>query len=156
MHELLRSAASHEAVGAVGCAPYVEASRHNSLRALRFIFDLAQEFGRDVDLHIDYTLDPASPLLWDALAVLKQHTWLVHGRTRRLTLGHATVISTFAEQDLDRLARECKGEEVVFVALPHSDLYMQGREVEYSRRTRATLPALDLARRGVRVAVDVK
>jgi cytosine deaminase len=152
----MRRAASHPDVHAVGCTPYVESSRSNALRALRYIFSLAEEFGKDVDLHIDYSLDASAPLLWDALALLKQHTWIVDGRPRQLTMGHATVLSQFDAQALDRLAQECKGEEVVFVALPTSDLHMQGRDVPYAKRPRATLPALELAWWGVWGGVDVK
>lgn len=158
MHALLAEAVARPGVNAVGSAPYVEKEGQEAEEAnARFVFDLAQSAGLDVDFHLDYNVShEARPLLWKVLKLAQERRWDVAGRSRRLTIGHCTRIALFSETEIERLRKECEALDVSFVALPPSDLYMQGREVPYGTRTRATLPGLELVHRGISCAVGVK
>lgn len=159
MLELLIGACQHRNVAVLGSAPYVEqclpneADNYSAQQAnVRIMFDLAAKFDKDLDFHLDYNLDQqAEPMLWFVLEEAHRHRW-----TRGLTIGHATRISLFKQEDYARLQRLSQGLRISFVGLPSSDLYMQGRDVVYAQRTRATLPLLELALRDFDVGLGVK
>jgi cytosine/adenosine deaminase-related metal-dependent hydrolase len=159
MLELLVGACQSSDVTALGSAPYVENAFKNesdNYRAqcqnVRIIFELASKFDKDIDFHLDYNLDPkCEPLLWFVLEEAHRHRW-----KRMLTIGHATRLSLFKQEEWARLQRLKEGLNVAFVGLPPSDIYMQGRETPYAQRTRATLPLLQLAIRGFPTALGVK
>lgn len=157
------NSAASPLISAIGSAPYVESTRPLALRNIAKVFALARLAKVDVDFHLDYDLDPSlSPLVWDVLRVaqLPENTWTVAGgRTRRVTLGHCTKLSLFSDGELDRLAEEVVVKlqgSVHFVALPPSDMYMQGRGTPYATRSRATFPALELVKRGIPCSIGVK
>ncbi len=158
MHQLLRHAAQSRQVDVVGSAPYVESSpegdavqqKTQQRRNIDFVFKLAEEFGKHVDFHLDYDLDPPGAaaegreaMLPYVLGLSRGRSWDVRGQTRRVTIGHCTKLSVYTEGDIAAL---CEGvaEGVSVVALPPSDMYMQGRDQPYASRSRATLPLLEL------------
>ena len=177
MQRLLREAASRQDVDVVGSAPYVESlSAHDQdslterdskrkqkaqqRRNIEFVFDLAEEFGKHVDFHLDYDLLPPGPpedgdesMIPHVLSVASARMWHHrNGRARSVTMGHCTKLSSFSSANIDQLESLSREQEsdappVSFVALPPSDLYMQGRAHAYSSRPRATLPLLELAAR---------
>ncbi|KAK4701462.1 cytosine/creatinine deaminase, partial [Phenoliferia sp. Uapishka_3] len=156
----LHLSSTHGNISAVGSAPYVERSRDAAICNIEKVFSLAKKVGVDVDFHLDYDLDHSTQaLLWDVIRIAKAegNSWDVGGRTRRITLGHCTKLSLFDNAEMDRLAGELKSipGEIHFVALPPSDIYMQGRSTAYASRSRATFPALDLVKRGISCSIGV-
>jgi hypothetical protein len=145
---------------AIGSAPYVESHRPNALANIRCVLTEASRHLVDVDFHLDYDLDPKrQPLIWDVLTIAAdpEYVWQVEGRPRRITIGHATHLSLFSPLEITRLKEACdKAGDVFFVALPNSDMYMQGRDAPYGVRSRATFPALELTSAGINCAVGVK
>lgn len=157
----LHLSTSSRPLSAIGSAPYVEASRDAALRNISLVFALAKRAQVDVDFHLDYDLDPLTePLVWDVLRLAKVavNQWDVRGRLRRITLGHCTKLSLFNDAELDRLVHELEGfdGQVHFVALPPSDMFMQGRGTPYAARSRATFPALELVKRGISCSIGLK
>ena len=178
MHSLLRQAASISEVDVIGSAPYVETLSTSDQREsgekerkqkqkaqqkknIDFVFDLAQEFGKHVDFHLDYDLAPPGreedgeqAMIPYVLSLSQTRLWtLPNGKQRSVTLGHCTKLSSFSEDDIAQLATTLSASHadgahplppVSFVSLPPSDLYMQGRAQAYSTRPRATMPLLDL------------
>lgn len=143
------SSAEHAVLGST---PYVESTDENQRQNIRMLFDLADKHNRDVDFHLDYNLDQSStPLVWFVLEEAHRRRWKL-----LITIGHATRLGAFNDGQWDRLAQACHGLDVAFVALPHSDLYMQGRTIAYKERSRATLPLLELQSRGIPCALAVK
>lgn len=136
----------------LGSTPYVDGSHEDQHRNIDHIFALAEKYNRNVDFHLDYNLDEnTESLVWYVLEQAHHRRW-----KRGITIGHCTRMSLFDESEWDRVAALCRGLKVAFVALPHSDLYMQGRSVPYKVRSRATLPLLKLRSRGVSCALAVK
>lgn len=137
---------------AVGSTPYVEKTCELALRNIDFIIDLARADSLDVDFHLDYNLDSEQqPTVFYVLDRARSVAF-----EGRITIGHATRLSLFSQEEWDRLARSCDGLDVAFVALPPSDLYMQGREHPYAKRSRASLPVLELVKRNIPVSMGVK
>lgn len=175
MWDLLQAASKKPGVSCIGSAPYVEADRESEKANIDCIYALAEESQLDVDFHCDYNLqawrpnDPNSsePAVFYVLDAWRERTgeadtagshsarWSVNGRPARLALGHCTRISTFDDDQLDRLTKAASGLDVTFIGLPTSDLYMQGRDQPWSQRSRATLNLPRLSDRGLRCCVDV-
>lgn len=173
MQRLMREAAGREGVEVVGSAPYVEAvsktdqkleerekrkkQKQQQRRNIEFIFDLAEEFGKHVDFHLDYDLTPPGKeeeglesMIPHVLSLASSRTWAVEsGKERCVALGHCTKLSTFTEPQLSHLSTflrpSTRAPAISFIALPPSDLYMQARDQPYSSRSRATFPLLELA-----------
>lgn len=175
MQWLMREAASREAVDVIGSAPYVEAlskadqeqlsdrdrkvkQKEQQKRNIGFVFDLAEQYGKHVDFHLDYDLDPPGPeeegeqsMIPYVVTLSQKRLWShTSGSQRHVTLGHCTKLSTFTPSDLDHLSScfpstaDTDVPPISFVSLPPSDLYMQGRSQPYASRSRATLPLLTL------------
>ncbi|UZJ55145.1 hypothetical protein CBS101457_004465 [Exobasidium rhododendri] len=135
----------------LGSTPYVQDNYKDQCDNIRKLFDLAATYNRNVDFHLDYNLEAeAKPLIWFVLEEAHRRSW-----KRLITIGHATRLSLFDDEEWDRLASQCQDLKVAFIALPPSDLYMQGRQSPYKSRTRATLPLLELEKRGLVCALAV-
>ncbi|KAJ9667635.1 hypothetical protein H2201_002170 [Coniosporium apollinis] len=124
VRRLMREAAGREGVDVVGSTPYVEADLDREKQNLKWIFDLALEKGKMLDLHIDYHLDvEKEPLVWNALEVLREVNW--EGKAgKSVCMGHCTRLTLFEESEWRRLRESIGSMPVSFVGLPTSDLYM--------------------------------
>lgn len=190
MQRLMREASGREGVDVVGSAPYVEAlskadqetlkegerrkkQKAQQRRNIDLVFDLAQEFGKHVDFHLDYDLNPPGPeeeglesMIPYVLSLASSRTWTLRGgKERGVSMGHCRKLSTFTQPQLSHLSSllpaPTRAPSISFIALPPSDLYMQARDQPYSTRSRATLPLLELVNheklqgRGVNWAMGV-
>ncbi|WP_343527481.1 cytosine deaminase [Sphingomonas sp.] len=112
------------------------------------LFALATEYGLDVDLHVDETLDPAADGLDRvARAVLRARF------AGRVTCGHCCAL---AMQDDARLAASIaavKAAGITIVALPAANLYLQDRMAGRTPRLRGLAPVQELADAHVPVAI---
>ncbi|KAF4617280.1 hypothetical protein D9613_005861 [Agrocybe pediades] len=107
----------------------------------------------EVDFHLDYNLDPGSePLIYEVIKLIKERYYgvpdsrdtrsedvspaaapannVIHG-CPRITVGHATRLQMFSSDEwvslLSSIASTGPPIPITFVALPQSDIYMQGR-----------------------------
>lgn len=126
------------------------------------ILAAAYENGAHVDFHLDYNLDLSlEPLIYEVISQVKRiGGWTnAPGRTyRRITIGHATRLQLFEEEEWQRLAEAIKDLPITLVGLPQSDLYMQGRG-DYEKplgapRSTLRVPYL-LNKYGIEVAMSV-
>lgn len=172
-------AASLHGVRVVGSAPYVEPTIELAKKNISLIFDLVDAHGLDlVDFHLDYNLDPsAEPLIYEVIAEAKrryriarpdsasqgQHATAADANAPkrvcpRITIGHATRLQLFTQEEWRALAAAAVGIPLAFVGLPQSDMYMQGRDAaaEPLGAPRGTLRVPHLAREhGIDVAMAV-
>ena len=116
-----------EGIDVIGSAPYVESSPSLRKQNIRFIVNLAIQYNKILDFHLDYNLNPQEePLIWYVLEYLKEVDWIGKGN-RCVTFGHCTRLTLFSENEWERLKREVGELNVGFVGLPGSDLFMMGR-----------------------------
>lgn len=158
-------AASLHGVRVVGSAPYVEPTIELAKKNIGLIFDLADAHGLDlVDFHLDYNLDPsAEPLIYEVIAEAKRRYRIADANAPkrvcpRITIGHATRLQLFTQEEWRALAAAAVGIPLAFVGLPQSDMYMQGRDAaaEPLGAPRGTLRVPHLAREhGIDVAMAV-
>lgn len=124
--EALRSGG--EAIG--GC-PYMDTDPDAHLER---IFDLAQEFDVDVDLHLDFDLDPSWWHLDEVCRQTERRNY--HGR---VAIGHATKLSALPPERMRAATAQLARAGVAVTVLPATDLYLMGREATHNAPRGLTL-----------------
>ena len=130
----------------VGGCPHLEALTGDGSieEATDILLGIAHDHGKAVDLHTDETLDPNSCGL-DLLARRVQQGF-VHGATASHCVSLGQQEATIQQATAERVAAA----DVSVVALPHTNLFLQGRGQSPMPRGLTGLPALRAA--GVNVA----
>ena len=122
--EELLIAALRDGADLIGGCPYVDTDPDAQIARL---FDLAQEFDVDVDLHLDFDLDPS---WWHLDEVCRQTER--RNYQGRVAIGHATKLSALPPErwaaTADRLAKS----GVAVTVLPATDLYLMGRDATHN------------------------
>ncbi len=129
---------------AVGGVPYndTDAKGHIDL-----VFDLAKEFDRDVDFHLDFADDP------DHLHITAVAEQAVRrGWQGRVCVGHETELGALTQEALAPIAAQMRDAGISVLTLPATDLYLMGRKDARNPR-RGLTPVARLLQAGVNVAV---
>ena len=129
---------------AIGGCPYMDTDPNAHLAR---IFDLAQEFDIDVDLHLDFDLDPS---WWHLDEVCRQTEQRNYGG--RVAIGHATKLSALPPDRMKAATAQLAKSGVAVTVLPATDLYLMGREATHNAPRGLTL-AHKLAGDGVLCSV---
>jgi len=104
----------------VGGCPHLDTDVHAANDAL---LEIASEFGRDVDLHTDETLNP--DIL--GLADLARRV-TVSGFEHRVTASHCVSLGMQPDAVQRQVAESVAEAGISVVALPHTNLFLQGRD----------------------------
>ncbi len=118
--EELLIAALRDGGDLIGGCPYMDTDPHTHIEKL---FDLAQRFDVDVDLHLDFDLDPS---WWHLDEVCRQAER--RNYQGRVAIGHATKLSALPPEALKTKAARLAAAGVAVTVLPATDLYLMGRE----------------------------
>ncbi|PPR07781.1 hypothetical protein CVT26_014966 [Gymnopilus dilepis] len=170
-YALLEEAASRPGISVVGSAPYVEPSVEQAKENIALILNIADRHDiKQVDFHLDYNLDSDSePLIYEVIRQVKQRysdrrksgaelVDKVKGPCPLITIGHATRLQLFSDKEWRELATAISDLPIIFVGLPQSDMYMQGRAHwdEPLGAPRGTLRVPYISRRyGIDIAMSV-
>jgi cytosine/creatinine deaminase len=127
----------------VGGVPYVDPDPH---RHIDIVFDLAAEFGVDVDFHADFFDEPQHLHSRYIATETVRRGW-----QGRVALGHMSEMAALPPDEQDALARTLAEAGVAVVVLPATDLYLMGRKDVRSPR-RGLAPVKRLLAAGVTVA----
>ena len=130
---------------AVGGVPYNDL---DPLAHLDLVFDLAREFDRDVDLHLDFADDADALLVGEVVQRTVKHGW-----QGRVVAGHMTALGALMPHDLAPTVTKLRDAGISILVLPATDLYLMGRNDERNVR-RGLAPARRLHEAGVNVAVS--
>jgi len=109
---------------AIGGCPYMDTDPNAQLEKL---FDLAQAFDVDVDLHLDFDLDPS---WWHLDEVCRQTER--RNYQGRVAIGHATKLSALPPREFDAVAIKLSRAGVAVTVLPATDLYLMGRDATHN------------------------
>jgi cytosine deaminase len=130
----------------IGGIPHYEWTRDDGVAEVHFIFDLARETGRPLDLHCDETDDPESRFL----EVVAART-MRDGMQGRVVAGHTTAMGSYNDAYAFKLIQILKRAGVTIVANPLDNIVLQGRFDTYPKRRGMTrVKELDAA--GINVA----
>ena len=109
---------------AIGGCPYMDTDPNAHLEKL---FDLAQQFDVDVDLHLDFDLDPSWWHLEEVCRQTERRNY--HGR---VAIGHATKLSALPPDRLKAATARLAKAGVAVTVLPATDLYLMGRDATHN------------------------
>ena len=129
----------------VGGAPYMDRDPQGQIAR---IFDLARHFDRDIDLHLDFTLDTAQLDVDDVCRKTEAFKW-----GGRVTVGHVTKLSALEPERLNAVADRMKSAGIAATVLPATDLYLIGRDRTHNV-PRGVAPAHRLLERGVNCSLS--
>src|SRR6266700_6608429 len=138
--EQLLVAALRDGGDLIGGCPYTDTDPHAQIEKL---FDLAQAFDVDVDLHLDFDLDPS---WWHLDEVCRQTER--RNYQGRVAIGHATKLSALPPERLKAATAQLAKAGVAVTVLPATDLYLMGRDATHNAPRGLTL-ALKLAGNGI-------
>src|SRR5882757_8157030 len=124
----------------IGGCPYMDTDPNAHLEKL---FDLAQAFDVDVDLHLDCDLDPS---WWHLDEVCRQTER--RNYQGRVAIGHATKLSALPPREFDAAAARLARAGVAVTVLPATDLYLMGRDATHNA-LRGLTAAHKLVEKGV-------
>lgn len=128
----------------VGGCPYTDTDPSVHLER---VFNLAQEFDVDIDLHLDFDLDPSWWHLDDVCRQTERRNY-----QGRVAIGHATKLSALPPERLKAATAQLARAGVAVTVLPATDLYLMGREATHNAPRGLTL-AHKLAGDGVLCSV---
>lgn len=126
----------------VGGCPHLEGG--DTLGPTEFFLQTAADYGVGVDLHTDETLDPSARGLADLAELVGA------GFDHPVTASHCVSLGMQSERDQHATAEAVASAGIGVIALPHTNLYLQGRSVSPMPRGLTAVASLRAA--GVRVA----
>ncbi len=121
--QLLREALKRGA-RVVGAAPNYDPDKRAHVQR---IFDLAREYDVDIDMHLDSGNSPEDMDIWQVCDLTEQYR--LGGR---VAVGHGCKYATMPVLDQRGLAQRMADAGVALTVLPATDLFMQGRDLDYS------------------------
>jgi cytosine deaminase len=143
--ELMREAMAF-GCDVIGGIPHYEWTREDGVAEVHFLFDLARETGKPIDLHCDETDDEHSRFL----EVVAART-MRDGMQGRVVAGHTTAMGSYNDAYAFKLLQILKRAGVTIIANPLDNIVLQGRFDTYPKRRGMTrVKELDAA--GVNVA----
>jgi cytosine/creatinine deaminase len=113
-------AALEAGADAVGGAPYMDRDSHGQIAR---IFALAERYDLDVDLHLDFSLDPSHLDVEEVCRVTDALGW-----GGRVAVGHVTKLSSLAPDRFAAVAGRLAASGVAVTVLPSTDLFLTGRD----------------------------
>jgi cytosine deaminase len=110
--------------GTIGACPYTDSDPNGQIDR---IFELAREYDVDIDMHLDFTIDPAS---MDLLHVCKRAEDFKYGG--RVAIGHVSKVSALPPEKFAAVAKRLQSAGVALTALPSTDIYLMGRAHDHN------------------------
>jgi cytosine deaminase len=130
----------------IGGIPHYEWTRDDGVEEVHFLFELAAETGKGIDLHCDETDDDQSRFL----EVVAADT-MRSGMQGRVVAGHTTAMGSYNDAYAFKLLQILKRAGVTIVANPLDNVALQGRFDSYPKR-RGMTRVKELDQAGVNVA----
>ena len=113
-----------EGADVIGGAPYTDRDSHGHIAR---IFALAKRFDIDIDLHLDFSLDPTHLDLDEVCRKTDEQGW-----GGRVAIGHVTKLSALPTDRFDAIGRRLARSGVAVTALPATDLFLGGRGQDHN------------------------
>ncbi|WP_285424965.1 amidohydrolase family protein [Pseudomonas sp. efr-133-TYG-103a] len=141
---LLRHGLENGATVLGGC-PYTDS---DPLGQIDRLFELAVEYDCDLDLHLDFDLNPQGMTVDHVALCTERHGW-----GGRVTIGHVTKLSALPMEPLIALGIRLAEVGVQVTCLPSTDLFLTARE-HFHNKPRGLAPLAHLHACGVTCSVS--
>ena len=133
--EALLCEALENGASVLGGCPYMDS---DPLAQIQRLFELAQRYDCDLDLHLDFDLSPEGMTIPEVIRCTRDYGW-----QNRVTIGHVTKLSTLPPSLFRETALALADAGVQVTALPSTDLFLTGRDASHNvPRGVAPLPRL--------------
>ena len=132
---------------AVGAIPHFEFTREYAVESLNFAVNLAEKYGKLIDVHCDEIDDEQSR----GLEVLAARAY-ESGLKDRVTASHTTAMHSYNNAYVSKLMRLLKLSEINFVSNPLVNTHLQGRMDTYPKR-RGVPRVKELLAEGINVSL---
>ena len=132
---------------AVGAIPHFEFTREYAVESLNFAVNLAEKYGKLIDVHCDEIDDEQSR----GLEVLAARAY-ESGLKDRVTASHTTAMHSYNNAYVSKLMRLLKLSEINFVSNPLVNTHLQGRMDTYPTR-RGVTRVKELLAEGINVSL---
>ena len=132
---------------AVGAIPHFEFTREYAVESLNFAVNLAEKYGKLIDVHCDEIDDEQSR----GLEVLAARAY-ESGLKDRVTASHTTAMHSYNNAYVSKLMRLLKLSEINFVSNPLVNTHLQGRMDTYPKR-RGVTRVKELLAEGINVSL---
>ncbi|VVO56825.1 amidohydrolase family protein [Pseudomonas fluorescens] len=129
----------------LGGCPYMDT---DPLGQIERLFELAVAYDCDLDLHLDFDLNPEGMTVMEVARCTQLHNW-----GGRVTIGHVTKLSTLPREHLMELGRRLADVGVQVTCLPSTDLFLMGRDA-FHNKPRGLAPLAQLHACGVTCSVS--
>lgn len=129
----------------LGGVPYND---QNPQEHIDFLFSLAEEYDVDLDLHVDFSDNPADRTI---LAIAEKA--LARGFEGRVTVGHLTSLGAVPPDEATQIIGRIREAGIHVITLPATDLYLNGRAVQ-ALPPRGLTPVRRLLEAGVNVCLS--
>ncbi len=106
----------------VGGMPHAEASPADAARHIEIAFQIAEQFGTDIDMHVDETDDPASRTLELLADATLRHAYQGH-----VTASHCCALSAYPDEYAQRVIEKVALARMNVITNPLVNLHLQGR-----------------------------
>jgi cytosine/creatinine deaminase len=138
--EELLAEACEQGADLIGGCPYTDTDPNAQIAR---IFTIAHRFDLDVDLHLDFDLDPSWMHLDEVCRQADAHRW-----GGRVAVGHVTKLSAIDHPRLATIGRRLADAGIAVTVLPSTDLFLMGRDQTH-HTPRGVAPAHRLTAQGV-------
>ncbi len=145
VEELLRDAMVRGA-DVIGGMSFNEAGPAESREHIDILFRIANDFGADVDVHVDETDDPDAR----TLEMLCDAT-IANGYRGRVTAGHTCALAAYPDNYANKVIDKVANAGMHIITNPATNLMLQGREDSHPKR-RGITRVRELLDAGVNVA----
>ena len=146
-NDALMEAAMEMGTDVVGGIPHYEMTREDGVNSVHRIFDLAQQYGRLIDIHCDEIDDDQSRFLEVVAACA-----LRSGLGDRVTASHTTAFASYNNAYATKLMGLLDRAQINFIANPLINITLQGRADTYPKR-RGITRVKELWQRGLNVSL---
>lgn len=113
----------------IGAIPHFEFTREYGVESLHYVFELAQQYDRLIDVHCDEIDDEQSRFV-ETVAALAHKFDMGH----KVTASHTTAMGSYNGAYASRLFRLLRMSGINFVANPLVNIHLQGRFDDYPKR----------------------
>jgi cytosine deaminase len=131
----------------VGGAPHLEYTREDGIRDVELVYDLAEAYGKPVDIHIDETGDPQSRFI----EVMAKEN-ILRGMGKKASASHATAMHNYNNDYAFKLCGLLKKAEMNMIVNPFDNAVLQNRLDGYPRG-RGITRVDELLARGINVCI---